>query len=140
MKTNTQQFQGKKKYSQQLNMLISKLVKKYTQTMNSITLDVKKSGSLSVDEQGTLNTSKNTEEEINSKSGEIIKSEQHDIFTIVKTDKGYSVALGNNRLTEFQKTKQECVYLIDNKDWSLMFNVLITSCKAFINSEKEIIN
>jgi hypothetical protein len=135
MKTENPKFNGKKKYSQQLDMLISKLVKKFTHVKNTTSSDVTKSGSLNVNEHGILNTSNNTEEKINSKSSEIIKAEEYDMFTIVETDNGYFIALGNNRLSEFKESKQECKYLIDNKDWSLMFNVIITSCKAFINSE-----
>jgi hypothetical protein len=72
----------------------------------------------------------------NSKSSEIVKNEEADIFRIVTTEDGSFVALGNNRLTEFV-SEEDAYRMVIDKDWQLIFNVIATTAKAIINTTNQ---
>lgn len=55
---------------------------------------------------------------------ELIEREDYNLFTIVTTEKGSFVALGQHRLTDFFSS-DECKQLIDGKDWLLLVSVIL---------------
>lgn len=71
-----------------------------------------------------------------SKSSEIVKNEEAEIFRIVTTEEGSFVALGNNRLTEYVSEK-EAYAMVMERDWQLIFNVIATTAKAIIKTQNQ---
>lgn len=81
---------------------------------------------------------KNAENDQNKESlnSEIIKQSEYDMFTIIETEHGAFVALGNNRISELC-TKSECIEKINNANWNLIFNMICVTTKAYMKIEEE---
>lgn len=71
-------------------------------------------------EQESTHTTVN--EQINSNS--LINRKQiTKLFTLVETEQGHFLTIGNLRVTEIT-TKEDCIKQIEEKDWNLLLNTV----------------
>lgn len=129
-------FKGKLNGLQQLGTLMLKVGKRLQwNNWENITKQEKVESMLK--EEKNTDTSqllKNGEKENKEHSSEIIKVQEYEIFSVVTTEEGTFVAMGNNRISKMYNTVDEAQFAIDNRDWELLFNVVATTSNAIIKT------
>lgn len=78
----------------------------------------------------TENTLSNGEKTHNNDSSEQVELNEEIPYTpfrvVGNKEKGYFIALGLHRLTEYQKTQEQAIQLLDNNMWLIIANMMVT--------------
>lgn len=86
--------------------------------------------------QNNLNSA---EENHNSNSSKtIIEREQVNgsPFWLIRIDRGWFLAMGEQRLTEVMETKNEIYLWMDSNRWQLIFNMIATICEIILDRQE----
>lgn len=90
-----------------------------------------------------LNTQSSQEESIRETSSptELTHNEQSknnpNFWIRGNEEKGYFVTFGQHKLCESQQTPEQCIALIDSKDWNIILNAVMTIINTVIPMTEE---
>ena len=77
-------------------------------------------------------------EEAKSQSSKMIEREKVEgtMFDVITMEQGSFVALGENRVTDYQE-KEKCIEMVKDKDWQLIEQMCILICNYKLKENKQ---